>query len=110
LIGKPGRLGAIPGRLSPVFRDCDELAASADIGQLFRTPRASAASVPPPGRLMPVPEIIGRFEKILSPWYSVMGVRYDMEQETLIAAYHLITRNRKAWPKANKAKASQGPG
>ena len=33
LIGRPGRLGPIPERLSPVFRDCDELAASADIGQ-----------------------------------------------------------------------------
>jgi tetratricopeptide (TPR) repeat protein len=33
LVGKPGRLGAIPERLSPVFRDRDELAASADIGQ-----------------------------------------------------------------------------
>jgi eukaryotic-like serine/threonine-protein kinase len=33
LVGRTGRLGAIPERLSPVFRDRDELAASSNIGE-----------------------------------------------------------------------------
>jgi tetratricopeptide (TPR) repeat protein len=33
LSGQTGRSGIIPGRLSPIFRDRDELAASADIGE-----------------------------------------------------------------------------
>jgi len=37
LVGKLGATGAVPARLYPVFRDRDELAASADISERLRT-------------------------------------------------------------------------
>jgi tetratricopeptide (TPR) repeat protein len=42
IVGKPGRWGTVSERLAPVFRDRDELSASADIGERLR--EALAAS------------------------------------------------------------------
>ncbi len=43
LVGQPGRNGPIPSKISPVFRDRDELAASADLPVVLREALAQSA-------------------------------------------------------------------